>query len=240
MHNRILVLQQVPHEGLGSIYPLLRRAGAAEEVVPCYHPDATVPRSLNGYRGLIVLGGPMSVNDSSTDPVLGAELRLVQEAIAHDFPTLGICLGAQFIALAAGARVFPGPAPEIGWDEVHLSLESSRDQVFSGLPNPLPVFQWHGEGFDLPRGAVHLASSPRFPHQAFRIGSCVYALQFHMETDAPMVKEWMAVNHEELVRLGRSGDPALEHDADTRCGGLAATAEHIVGRWLELSARRGA
>jgi GMP synthase (glutamine-hydrolysing) len=236
MNRPILVLQQVAHEGLGRLYTIFRRAGAADDVVPCYLEGTVIPDDLSPYGGMVLLGGPMSAVNAEDDPVLAAELALCSQAIARDFPTLGICLGAQLLARAAGARVFHGQTPEIGWDKVHLSLESQEDPLFAGLKNPLPVFQWHGDSFDLPAGAVHLASSPLFPHQAFRIGTRVYGLQFHLEVEEPMVKEWAAVNAAELERLEGVVEPALgapgpEHGAD-----LQAACDALVTRWLERAA----
>ncbi|MFQ5508584.1 MAG: type 1 glutamine amidotransferase [Leptospirillia bacterium] len=237
--NKILVLQQVPHEGLGRLYALMRRAGATEEVVPCHLPDADIPDTLSGYRALVVLGGPMSANDAGENPSIDRQLELIKKAVAQDFPTLGICLGAQLIAAALGARVFKGETSEIGWFETHLSLESASDPVFAGLPNPLPVFQWHGEGFDLPLGAVHLASSPAFPHQAFRMGNNVYALQFHVEMEESMVKEWVTIGADELAALGDTVDPeAITEGAGAGCELLDETVRTIVTRWLSLSAAR--
>lgn len=240
MVKPILVLQQVAHEGLGRIYPLLRRAGAAEEVVPCYLEGTAVPDRLAEYGALVILGGPMSAVDAEADPVLAAQMALAREAIERDFPTLGICLGAQLLARAGGARVFPGDTPEIGWYDVHLSLESGEDPLFTGLPNPLSVFQWHGDGFDLPAGALHLASSPLFPHQAFRMGENVYGVQFHLEVEEPMVKEWLAVNAAELERLrGTIDPPAVTADATARCDALARVCDTVVTRWLERAAAHG-
>jgi GMP synthase (glutamine-hydrolysing) len=237
MSKPILVIQQVAHEGPGRIYPILRRAGATEEVVPCYREDARVPQSLARYSGLIVLGGPKSAVDAEDDPVLAAQLALCRRAIEADFPTLGICLGAQLLARAAGARVFKGETPEIGWYDLHLALETAEDPLFAGLPNPLHVFQWHGDGFDLPAGALHLASSPLFPHQAFRLGTNAYGLQFHLEIEEPMVKEWVAVNAAELERLaGVVEAPAVTADAAARCAALAETCDTVVSRWLERAA----
>lgn len=240
MNKKILVLQQVAHEGLGRMYSLFRRAGATEEVVPCYMDNARVPDSLAPYSAMVILGGPMSVADEHRDDLRIRQIALARQAIETDFPTLGICLGAQIIAAAAGSRIFKGEAPEIGWYNVNLSLESGKDPLFSGLPNPLPVFQWHGEGFDLPSGAVHLASSERFPHQAFRLRNRVYGLQFHLETEESMVKEWMAENAEELKALGNTVDTAdMTRDAAPRYETLGVAADTVVTRWLQLAADNG-
>ncbi len=236
MSNRILVLQQVPHEGLGTLYGAIRRAGASEQVIPTY-AGAEIPADLSGYAGLIVMGGPMSVNDD--DPVLATQLRLIERAIADDFPVLGICLGGQLIARAAGARVYRGDTPEIGWFDVHPSMESETDPLFTGLPSPLPVFQWHGEGFDLPAGAVHLASSPAFPHQAFRLGDHVYGLQFHLEMEDHMIKEWMDANGADLAaNRGKVDLDDLTRDSAARCAAIGETGATLAARWLALTAAR--
>lgn len=239
MNRPILVLQQVAHEGLGRLYANLRRAGTAEEVVPCYLEGTPIPGDLSAYGGMVILGGPMSALDAEDDPVMSAQLALCAQAIERDFPTLGICLGSQLLARAAGARVFKGQTPEIGWAQVHLSLESQEDFLFADLPNPLSVFQWHGDGFDLPAGAVHLASSPLFPHQAFRIGGRVYGLQFHLEVETPMVKEWAAVNAQELERLKGVVEPRLEDPGPEEVAALAETCDALVSRWLERAAAYG-
>ena len=237
MSNRILVLQQVPHEGLGTLYGAIRRAGATEQVIPTY-AGAEIPTDLSGYAGLIIMGGPMSVND--VDPVLATQLTLVERAIADDFPVLGICLGAQLIARAAGARIYRGQA-EIGWFSVHPSMESAEDPLFTGLPSPLPVFQWHGEGFDLPHGAVHLASSPAFPHQAFRLGNNVYGLQFHLEMEDHMIKEWMEANAADLrAAQGQVDLDDLTRDSATRCAAIGETGATLAARWLALAAAHSA
>jgi GMP synthase (glutamine-hydrolysing) len=233
MNRPILVLQQVAHEGLGRLYTVFRRAGATEEVVPCYVEGTAIPKDLSPYGGMVLLGGPMSAVNAEDDPVLAAQLALCARAIERDFPTLGICLGAQLLARAAGARIFHGQKPEIGWDRVHLALESQEDPLFTGLPNPLTVFQWHGDGFDLPAGAVHLASSPQFPHQAYRIGSRLYGLQFHLEVEEPMVKEWAAVNADELERLEGVVEPVLDSPGAEQGAAVQAACDTLVSRWLE-------
>ena len=236
MNRPILVLQQVAHEGLGRLYTVFRRAGATEEVVPCYVPGTAIPNDLSPYAGMVLMGGPMSAVNAEDDPVLAAQLALCGRAIERDFPTLGICLGAQLLARAAGARIFHGQKPEIGWDRVHLALESQEDPLFTGLPNPLTVFQWHGDGFDLPAGALHLASSPQFPHQAFRIGTRLYGLQFHLEVEEPMVKEWAAVNADELERLEGVVEPVLDSPGAEQGAAVQAACDTLVSRWLELVA----
>ena len=130
---------------------------------------------------LIVMGGPMSVNDS--DPWIGEEMSFIQAAIKSGLPVLGICLGSQLMAKALGAQVRPGRAIEIGMTPIRLTLVGKQDPVFGTLPEPFEVFEWHGEVFDLPAGCVPLASSEVAPLQAFRYGAKAYGLLFHVEME---------------------------------------------------------
>jgi GMP synthase-like glutamine amidotransferase len=144
------------------------------------------------------MGGPMSVNDEADYPWLKAEDRILKEALALDVPTLGICLGSQLIAKAAGGTVRQGPRKEIGWYPVRLTPAARHDRLFRESPETIEVFQWHGEYFDTPPGAVSLASSDLYQCQAFSIGQNVYGLLFHLEVTAQMVKEWVGTFKEEL------------------------------------------
>lgn len=128
---------------------------------------------------LVALGGPMSVNDEAQLPWLIDEKRFVRESVESGKPVLGICLGAQLIASSLGARVYPGAQKEIGWFPVHACTHQSHAFIF---PEKMDVFHWHGETFDLPPGAIHLARSEACPHQAFQIGARTIGLQFHLET----------------------------------------------------------
>jgi GMP synthase-like glutamine amidotransferase len=142
------------------------------------------PHSLPDRRDvdlLIVLGGPMSANDEATLPWLVPEKRFIREAIEAGTPVLGICLGAQLIASAMGARVFRNPQKEIGWFPIFSTHPGGQRDLFH-LPDELLVFHWHGETFDLPPGAVHLARSAACAHQAFHIGARALGLQCHLET----------------------------------------------------------
>ncbi len=174
---RVHVLQHVPFEGLGSIEAWLSQRGAH---VTCtrFFESAKLP-ALAGVDLIIALGGPMSVNDEEQIPWLREERRFLAEALADKKAVLGICLGAQLIASACGSRVYAGLEKEIGWFPVFA--EPSRFDVFA-FPASTEVFHWHGETFDLPSGAVHLARSAACQNQAFQIGERVIGLQFHLET----------------------------------------------------------
>lgn len=200
MKNRVLVIKQVPHESPGTIGPVLERAGFVLETVRPYRGDK-VPRVPGPYAAVICLGGPMGVYEKNEYPFLGDEVRLLERCIKDHVPVMGICLGSQILARAAGADVYPGGAKEIGFYEVELTEEARGDRLLMGLPERPRVFQWHGDTFDLPPGAIRLATSSEYPNQAFRVGPSAYGFQFHFEVTAGMVREWLGVNTEELEGL---------------------------------------
>ncbi|HMO52715.1 MAG TPA: type 1 glutamine amidotransferase [Kiritimatiellia bacterium] len=172
------ILQHVSFEGPALIADLLAARGWGKRVVPLYK-GAPLP-GVSDFDLLVVMGGPMSVNDEAEFPWLVAEKSLIREAIAADKAILGVCLGAQLIASALGARVYANAQKEIGWWPIE-PVAPNVAGVFAFPPN-LTVFHWHGETFDLPEGAVHLARSVACEHQAFQIGHRIIGLQFHLET----------------------------------------------------------
>ena len=131
----------------------------------------------------------------------------LQRAVAHGIPLLGICLGSQLLAKALGARVYRNPQKEIGWYTVDLTPAGAADPLFAGLASPVPVFQWHGDAFDLPAGARALASSPLCAHQAFRYGDRVYGLLFHLELAPAIIHRWLEAFQDELVSQRGVIDP---------------------------------
>ena len=210
--KKLLVLQHVAHELLGTLNPLLKRAGFRLRYVNfARHPD-TQP-SLDGYDGLVVLGGPMSVNDTDRLPHLTTEMKLIEEALRRDLPVLGICLGAQLIAKTLGANVYPNKEKEIGWYDVSPTDEAQGDTLLGAFRKTEKIFQWHGDTFDIPRSTLHLAFSSLCAHQAFRYGTNVYGLQFHLEVDEPMIYRWLRVaeNKKEIGTLGGTIDPERIH-----------------------------
>ena len=178
------VLQHVEFEGPAAV----AEWGAGRGVPVCIFPlfrDATLP-SLSDFDMLAIMGGPMSANDEARLEWLGREIALVREAIVAGKTVLGICLGAQIIGKALGARVFPGRTKEIGWFPVCRTVGSAP--VFDDLPETFTPFHWHGETFDLPPGATLLASSKVTEAQAFAIGHHVLGLQFHLEATEESVR----------------------------------------------------
>lgn len=174
---RVHVLQHVSFEGPGSILHWLEHRQAQVSVTRLYESES-LP-SLGDFDALVALGGPMSVNDEESRPWLRQEKILVRDCVHSGKPTIGICLGAQLIASALGARVYPGQYKEIGWFPVRPVTHKTNSFSFA---SELEVFHWHGETFDLPTGAVHLAESDGCPHQAFQVGERAIGLQFHLET----------------------------------------------------------
>lgn len=197
---RILVLQHVQSEGLGIIGKALRQRGIAVDFIKIFKGDR-IAKSINGYDGLIVLGGPMGVYEEGIYPFIKDEIALIKNALKNNIPILGICLGAQLLAKAAGANVYKGKKKEIGWYKVNLTDEGKRDGLFLGLPDELTVFQWHGDTFDIPENSKCLASSELFPNQIIKVGKNAYGIQFHLEVTEEMVREWIDVNDKELISV---------------------------------------
>lgn len=190
--------------------------------------DPGAEPSLDGYNGLIVLGGPMGVYEASAHPHLNVEMRLIEQALKKNIPVLGICLGAQLIAHVLGAPVRKAPHWEIGWYELHFTEEGRRDALFSSYAASERVFQLHQDMFDPPRGCVHLARTDLCPGQAFRYGERVYGLQFHLEADRPMILRWLhRPENRQLIASSGGLFSAEKLEGDT--------AAHIA-RSLELSA----
>lgn len=188
--RRLLVFQHVPHEILGTLDPLLRRAGFRIRYVNFGRQPDAMP-DLDGYHGLVVLGGPMNCDQVERHPHLATEVDAIREAVASGRPVLGICLGAQLLARALGAKVTCNPVKEIGWYDVSPTDAGRSDPLFRHFRGTEKIFQWHGDTFAIPPGAMHLARSPDCAHQAFRYGDNAYGLQFHLEVDAPMIRRWL-------------------------------------------------
>jgi len=226
---RVLVFRHVPFEGLGLIEPALEARDIGFEYADLYLPGS-VPPDPSAYDGLIFMGGPMSVNDNL--PYLQWEMRAIVEGVKRDQPVLGICLGAQLIAKALGAPVYRNPQSEIGWFPVEFSEAADGDMLLGGLPKRETVFHWHGETFDLPPGAVLLASSERCRHQAFRLKESTYGLQFHLEVTPETIADWCTqdVNSQDVRELDGPLDPYCNSE------GLRELAARVFGRWCDFVA----
>ncbi|HLE41566.1 MAG TPA: type 1 glutamine amidotransferase [Nitrospirota bacterium] len=189
----VLIIKNTTSEGPGTIKDHLREAPLTY-FVRDLEAGELLP-DLDDFSHLVIMGGPMAVYEMHRYPFLINEALLIDKAIKANKHILGICLGAQMLAHVLGARVYPGKQKEVGWYEVALTDEGMKDPCISQLVvdgrNAAQVFQWHGDTFDLPRGAVRLASSSLYPNQAFRFSNHVYALQFHIEVTPSIVREWL-------------------------------------------------
>ena len=194
--TEVLVLQHAAPEGPAAIGDALWRRGIVLRTIRI-DQGATVPSSLEGAAGLVVMGGPMSAYDSL--PHIKAELRLIERALKEDQPILGVCLGSQLLAAALGARVYFSGRKEIGWHEVRLSEAARQDALWKGLDERFMAFHWHGDIFDLPKAATSLASSSLTAQQAFRAGKNAYGVLFHLEVGEPQVREMVATFSDELA-----------------------------------------
>lgn len=174
---RAVCLQHVPFEGPGAFAAALADRGVSLDQFLV--PQDGLPKDAGDL--LIVMGGPMSVNDSDT--WIAEETAFIRSALLAGQPVIGVCLGSQFMAKALGATVNPGKALEIGKTRIHVTGEGKQDPVFGSFPETLSVFEWHGEVFDLPQDCVPLAGSEIAPLQAFRFGSRAYGLLFHLEIE---------------------------------------------------------
>jgi GMP synthase-like glutamine amidotransferase len=171
-------LQHVPFEGLGSIESWLQSAGYSITSTKLY--EANELPGIDTLDLLVIMGGPMSVNDTTDYPWLAKEKEFIKLVIESGKPVLGICLGAQLIASSLGAEIYPNPVKEIGWFPIQ-AVESDNNGLFQ-FPEEAEVFHWHGETFDLPSGASRIAHSKVCSNQAFQIGANLIGLQFHLET----------------------------------------------------------
>jgi GMP synthase (glutamine-hydrolysing) len=227
---KIYVLQHHPVENLGSIADALEGAALAWQYVHV-NDGQPVPASMKGAGGLIVMGGPMGVYQTDRYPWLRDEMRLIEDAMKLNLPVLGVCLGAQILASALGANVERNPAgKEIGWHPIRLSDSAKDDRLMRGLPAAMTPFHWHGDIFDLPTGAISLASSEKTPCQAFRHGDKTYGFQFHFEVTRDGVAAMAAAFAKELVRENIPADRLMAQAAEF-IPPLEKISDTVFSRW---------
>src|SRR5215510_10756470 len=190
--SRLMVFQHVAAEPLGTLHARIRARGHRIRFHNFQrHPDAQP--NVDRYHGLIVLGGPMNVEDQHRHPHLRTELLAIEAALRQGKPVLGICLGAQLLAAVLGAPVRRHSRLEIGWYDLQITAHGRTDPVLGHLGECAPVFQWHGCTYDLPTDAVQLARTDTCEQQAFRFGSNAYGFQFHLEADEAVIARWLTL-----------------------------------------------
>ena len=232
----LLVIQHVPHERLGTFEATFQQAGIALQPFRADEPKAVWP-SLEACDGLVVMGGPQSVYEQHKYPYLARELELLRGALKAQKPILGVCLGSQLLAAALGAKVTKSPRKEVGWYPVMREPGAEDDPLFAPFGQTETVFQWHGDTFTLPKGAVRLASSPLCPEQAFRYHDNVYALQFHVEVTEAIIRAWMRtpVNKAELASLKGVADPlVIRRQSPQHAARLAELSAHVASTFCAL------
>ena len=237
--KRAIVIQHVEMEGPGRIAELLAERDVRVEIREVF-AGAPVPRSLGPDELLVVMGGGMGVGDRDDPryPFLNPEIALMQQALADRRGILGVCLGSQLLACAAGARVYPHArrdesgreqrVREVGWGPITW-LGDPNQSALAGLPREQTVLHWHGDTFDLPPGATWLASTPVCAHQAFQVGLRAFGLQFHVEADAALAKRW-AVEDADFVRAARGpdGTAAVIAESDRLADAARAAGDRLV------------
>jgi GMP synthase (glutamine-hydrolysing) len=210
----VLVIKHVEIEGPGLIEDCLQQENTPYQILTL--ESSFRPPTLDNLTHLVILGGPMNVYEEDRYPFLRTEDFFIKEAIQRGKSILGICLGAQLIAKALGARVFKAPVKEIGWYDVSMTRIGCIDPFFSQLPPRFSVFQWHEDTFDVPHGAILIATSAHVPHQAFRYGDNAYGLQFHLEVTREMIHQWMETYEDEFDGTPPPASSKPKILADTR------------------------
>ena len=237
--SRILVVQHVAAEPLGTLDPLIRGRGHRIRYANFERTPDAQP-SMARYNGLIVLGGPMNVKDHPNRPHLRTEMRLIEEALAADKPVLGVCLGSQLLAHVLGASIRRHEQSEIGWYQLNTTHAGREDAVINPMGESTSVFQWHSYTFDVPQCAQHLATTQSCENQAFRYGDNAYGFQFHLEADENLVQRWLSTPayREEIIRA------QLEHNADdigeltlTQAARMREVAVPVFSNFLDLIGR---
>lgn len=197
---KVIIIKHIDIEGPGTIADFLNDMGIPYEVIDVFD-GKSLPDSLSNTAAVIILGGPMNVYEEDKYPFLKDEDEFLKEVIRKDLPALGLCLGAQLIAKAKGAIVKKAREKEIGWFKVSLTRDGLNDPLFQGFSRDIDVFQWHGDTFEIPEGALKLAESEICPNQAFKIGGKIYGLQFHLEVTEEMIQQWFDCYRDEIESL---------------------------------------
>lgn len=228
-----LIVRHVAFEDLGTLEPVLVDAGYALDFREAGWHDLSGIDPLAPDL-LVVLGGPIGVYDQDAYPFLRDEIALLETRLHHDRPTLGICLGAQLMAAALGARVYPGTnGKEIGWSPLDRGAEANACAFLQPLfEDGVEVLHWHGDTFDLPPGSTHLAATPRYPHQAFAYGRSALALQFHPEVTPRGLERWYIGHACELAGIPSMDVTSLRTQSQRNGPILERAARRFWANWL--------
>ena len=233
MMNPVLVVRHSATEGPGYFATFLERHGIPMHLVRVDAGDP-LPADLNGFSGVCLMGGPMSVNDDL--PWIPQELALIREAVEHDIPVIGHCLGGQLMSKALGGRVSGNPVKEIGWGEVRITDADAARPWLGEAHGPFLAFHWHGETFTLPEGATRILASAYCENQAFVLDDRHIGMQCHVEMTPELISSWCASGADEIAA---SPGPAvqtvgaIQADMTSRVAALHALADKIYSRWIQ-------
>lgn len=263
--SRVVILQHAPYAGPGRIVPVFRDFGIRVETRHLYKGDE-VPRDLEETKALVVLGGPMGVADVGSEkyPFLAKEVELLKRAVQIDRAVLGIALGAQLLAHAAGAKVHlntkagstpeaPGiPVPEFGWLPISFPFPGGAEPIVMGMHDGMNVFQWHNDTFELPKlpapagappppapqpptGNALLSSSRTCKNQAFRFKNRLFGFQWHMELTRPDIEGIISAGKEDLARvLGPEGQARVRIDTETNYREYSRLGDKLLGNFVQF------
>jgi GMP synthase (glutamine-hydrolysing) len=225
----IIAIRHVAFEDLGSFESVLRGRGHDIRYVEASMADfSALP--VTAAEPLFILGGPIGAYEETLYPFINAELAFIEQRLAAKAPTFGICLGAQLMARALSARVYPAKAKELGWASINLT-EAGRASALRTIGDG-PVLHWHGDTFDLPQGATRLASTALCENQAFSYGPNAIALQFHVEVDASGLERWY-VGHTMELAAAKIAVPGLRAASQALAPPAAARGQSCLTAWLD-------
>lgn len=231
---KLLVLQHISCEPPGAYEDELLACGG--ELVRVEVDEGQPLPGLDGFDGVIAMGGPMGSYEDDRLPWLIEEKQLIAQAVGEGLPVWGVCLGAQLLAASLGARVMPGPAPEVGVLPVQRTGAAESDPVFSVLPETFVALQWHGDTFELPVEGVQLARSDAYENQAFKVGRGAYGLQFHIEVGSSLAGAWgdvPAYAQSLDAIMGEGSLPRLLDEVKVHEAEMTGLARKLFARWLE-------
>ena len=231
MKKTVVAIRHVAFEDLDGFAPILNERGYTIRYLDAGQDDLATLDPLSGAIW-IVLGGPIGAYEETAYPFIHDELRLLQARLAAGRPTLGICLGAQLMARSLGARVYPGGHKEIGWKPLQLT-DAGCASALAPLASGTPVLHWHGDTFDLPDGAALLASTDRYPHQAFTWGKHALGLQFHLETTARGLERWFIGHAGDIAGTPGLSVPQLRDETAHYAADAEKYGQQCLTAWLE-------
>lgn len=230
--KQALVIRHLMFEDLGTLATALQAKGYETTYLEAGFDDLSAINALESEL-VIILGGPIGAYDDQDYPFIKDELSLLKQRLDRDLPTLGICLGAQLMARALGAKVYPGNEKEIGWFPITLSDAGNTSALKPLVEGGDMVLHWHGDTFDIPEGATHLAASEKYVNQAFSWGKCGLALQFHPEVTQKGLGRWFIGHACEIGQASGVTVSKLRENTEKYGDSLEVKGEKMWQQWLE-------